>query len=310
MPATDGRESWLEFERLTTLNRALLNLQCSPELVLDVIHNPLNHYFPIRISRRRSSNKPRVVYRTSIGLRRLHRTIALGLSPYIQKLPDGVQGFRKDCNIITNAVIHCGRPEVVTADIQDFFGSITTRMVQQLFEELGASFQVSLMLARICTLSNSLPQGGRASPSIANLVATSLDVAITSSFPDLEYSRYADDIALSGSGCPSYEQLAELFNQNGFTLKPNSYKLVESGRGQYVTGLNVDGMFPKAPRKVRRIIERALHISSNYSVEDFLYSQYKVYPTTRQVTSFRRHLLGLVSSYGAVDQVLYNQWLD
>lgn len=299
----------LDYSKLKSVELALLLIQASPELVRDIIHNPQNHYHRLRVKRRRGSNIRRVVYRTSLDARRLHRTIALSLEPFIQDLSPHVQGFRKGYSVVSNAQLHCDKPEVVVADIKDFFGSITTRCVQDLFQHLGSEYQPALMLARLCTLNETLPQGGRASPAIANLVADSLDKLILNRYPSLSYSRYADNITLSGNGCPGFAELDLIFAQCGFTLKPSSYRCIRSGDGQYVTGLNVDSDRPKAPRRARREIERALHVSTRYSIEEYMLSAYKTSPSIGRVNGFKRSLLGMISSYGAVDEAQRQEWL-
>jgi hypothetical protein len=299
----------LDYSKLKSVELVLLLIQASPELVRDIIHNPQNHYHRLRVKRRRGSNIRRVVYRTSLDARRLHRTIALSLEPFIQDLSPHVQGFRKGYSVVSNAQLHCDKPVVVVADIKDFFGSITTRCVQDLFQHLGAEYQPALMLARLCTLNEALPQGGRASPAIANLVADSLDKLILNRYPSLSYSRYADNIILSGNGCPAYAELDLIFAQCGFTLKPSSYRCIRSGDGQYVTGLNVDSDRPKAPRRARRDIERALHVSTRYSIEEYMLSAYKTSPSIGRVNGFKRSLLGMISSYGAVDEAQRQEWL-
>jgi RNA-directed DNA polymerase len=164
------------------------------------------------------------------------------------------------------------------------------------------------MLARICTLNNSLPQGGRASPSIANLVACSLDEAILKSFPDVRYSRYVDDLTFSGDKCPSKEQVQGILTSHNFNLKEGSFKHTTSGNGQYVTGLNVDSSQPKAPRKERRSIERALHVGNRYSLEHHYISLYKRNPNVAELHSYAISLLGKICSYGQVDLELYEHW--
>jgi RNA-directed DNA polymerase len=308
MPSYITKATWLQFDKFSTIDTALLHLQCSPELVRDVLSSPENHYVPIHVKRRRSSSRPRLVYKIDGDLRRLHRSIALGLTPHVQALSFVVQGFRDGYNIVTNASMHCGKTELVTVDIHDFFGSIATRDVQALFENLGTSFHVALMLARICTLNNSLPQGGRASPAIANLVARSLDETIQQSFPDVNYSRYVDDLTFSGDQCPSKEQIQSVLTLHGFKLKESSFNRTTSGNGQYVTGLNVDGSRPKAPRRERRSIQRALHIGNRYSLEHHYISLYKRTPTPSELTSYAASLLGKISSYGRVDLDLYEHW--
>jgi RNA-directed DNA polymerase len=309
MQSPPQAKTWLKFEQLKSIELALLHIQCSPELVQDVLRHPDKYYLPLRVSRKKRSRPSRLVYKIiSNDLRRVHRSIAIGLSPYINALPESVQGFRQGFNIVTNATAHCGQNEVVTADIHDFFGSISVEAVVRLFEDIGADSQVALMLARLCTLEDRLPQGGRASPAIANLIATSLDCDISQAYRGIRYTRYVDDLTFSGMTCPTETEIAKLLQAHGFKLKVNSFRSIKSGNGQYVTGLNVDTSKPKAPRRERRNIERALHVATKYSLEAYFKSIFKRVPTDAELAKYRLSLLGKIASYGNVDRNDYVNW--
>ena len=68
---------------------------------------------------------------------------------------------------------------ILKLDIRDFFGSVTRTSVFTTFRRIGYSRLVSNMLADVCTLHGSLPQGAPTSPALANLAALGLDVRLS-----------------------------------------------------------------------------------------------------------------------------------
>ena len=298
----------LDFRRLRTVEVAFLHLQCSPDLARDLFADPTKYYREKRVPRRSGSARPRIVYDVDNDFRRVHRTIALGLRPLLASLPEDVQGFRPGRSILSNAERHCGRPVVVTADLHDFFGTITLDDCVTCFEQAGCPRQVAVLLARLCILRNSLPQGGRASPTIANLVATRLDAAIREAFPGVAYTRYADDLTLSGENPPERSQLASVVEAAGFRVRDDSYRRQARGRGQYVTGLNVDGDVPKIPRRVRRRLLRELWLAEKNSIFDHLKRRTGNDPSLQTIDKWLHHTRGMIVSYGRVEPDLYRRW--
>jgi RNA-directed DNA polymerase len=299
----------LKFEALQSVERVFLHLGCSPELARELFTNPDAFYSPRRIRRRRRGRAPRVVYEVSGDVRQIHRSISHGLQPHVSALPENVQGFRIDRSIVTNSGQHCGKPFVVVADIEGFFDNVLLDDVRKLFERLGCGRQPALLLARLCTYKGRLVQGGRASPAIANLVATKVDELFGSRFPQLAYTRYADDLAFSGSDLPSAAQISEILQQCGFALRAGSYRLQSSNGGQYVTGLNVQGLQPRVPRSVRRTIQRTLRFASTYSVTGHLAQTLGRPPTIVEIDRFLQTLHGRIVSYGRVEPSLGQLWI-
>ena len=86
---------------------------------------------------------------------------------------------------------------------------------------------------------------------LANFVCLSLDEKITSlaNSYDCVYSRYADDIAISGkSALPSKILLADIVEAEGFRLSPHKFRVTKLGQAHYVTGLSVtDAISPHVP---------------------------------------------------------------
>ncbi|MBK7850650.1 MAG: RNA-directed DNA polymerase [Bacteroidetes bacterium] len=117
------------------------------------------------------------------------------------KVSSFAKAYRKRINIIENVKFHKNQPKVFTVDIKDFFPSITTSSVENIFLKLGYSKILSNLLAKLCTLNNSLPQGAPTSPYLSNIFFKSADDNIINYCVknEIKYTRYADDLSFSGT---------------------------------------------------------------------------------------------------------------
>jgi len=101
---------------------------------------------------------------------------------------------------------------------------------------------------------------------LANLVALNLDKKISQYCirTNLEYSRYADDITISGSYNLAIhkEIIIKIVNENGFEVNNHKVRMVSEGSRQKVTGLVVNdkviiGRTKKKTLRTRHIINSA-----------------------------------------------------
>lgn len=85
-------------------------------------------------------------------------------------------------------------------DISDFFPSVRERAVKEGVVRLGAREQLSNAFVRLVTLPEGLPQGAPTSVAVADIVLFPLDVRLAGMAQrhGLTYSRYVDDITVSG----------------------------------------------------------------------------------------------------------------
>jgi hypothetical protein len=117
-------------------------------------------------------------------LRQLQRKILRGI---LDRVPvhAAAHGFRQGRSCRSFVAPHVGREVVLRMDLRDFFPSIP----------------VARILAGLCTNGvRHLPQGAPTSPSLANLCALHLDLRLDALAESVNgrYTRYADDIAISG----------------------------------------------------------------------------------------------------------------
>jgi len=172
-------------------------------------------------------------------------------------------GFRVYRGIRSNAAYHCGKEMVLSLDLADWFPSITSKRVYGLFRALGWPANLASVLTRLTTWEGRLPQGAPTSPTIANLIARRLDCRLTglATRRQLTYTRYADDLALSGSAAEVrrvFPLVCRIIKEEGFELSARKTRFMRRGRRQTVTGLVVNEK-AHVPRKYRRRIRAALH---------------------------------------------------
>ena len=91
-------------------------------------------------------------------------------------------------------------PAMLRLDISNFFPSVRESEVEEGLVRLGACEQLANALVRLVTLPEMLPQGAPTSVAIADIVLFPLDVRLAglARKHGFTYSRYVDDITLSG----------------------------------------------------------------------------------------------------------------
>lgn len=172
------------------------------------------------------------------------------------KLGSHSYAYRTGRNIYANAQIHLGSNYLIKLDLTDFFGSISINRVISVFKNIGYPNSLSFHLASICCYKNSLPQGACTSPTLSNIIAKRLDRRIYALVEKLglKYTRYADDLTISGSYIPKgiISSIRKIIESEGFKI--NEDKTVVKGIGQkkIVTGLCITGNGVRVPKEYRR----------------------------------------------------------
>lgn len=187
--------------------------------------------------------KKRIIHPPLSPLKEIQRILLRRIYNQVCWLPC-LHGWIPGNSIITNARPHIGKDLILTYDISDFFPSTTDKMVRDCFQSLGFGWDASDALTKIVTLNGSLPQGAPTSPAIANLVFKPSDVPLIKLCRKhgLTYTRYGDDITISGDKDFRYLTQAILGNieRQGFKVNPKKIKHMFSHERQIVTGLVVN----------------------------------------------------------------------
>ncbi len=175
---------------------------------------------------------------------------------------DAAHGFVPGRSIVSTARLHTGQDWVVTMDICDFFPSISSQAVDRSLASLNMSEFDRRLLGLLLTRNGRLPQGAPTSPHLANLVARSLDRRLTqlAAGAGWKYSRYADDLAFSGTGHPAklIRNVERILIDEGFQPARRKTRVMSRHQRQTVTGLVVNQKVA-LPRNQRRKLRAMLH---------------------------------------------------
>jgi hypothetical protein len=218
---------------------------------------------------RRHKGGIRTVYKAEETLASIQRDLNEALCDKVS-FPACVQAFVRGRSIISNARVHVGARKLLHADIQSFFESISAARVEAAFQTVGCRADVAQTLARLATLNGRLPTGSSASPAIANLVCRDLDIDLEqlAGATGCRYTRYADDITVSGEQVPELARVEALLGKHGFALRPGSGRVQTRGKAQYVTGLSVSApSAPHVPRRLKRRLRLILHYIERFGFE-------------------------------------------
>jgi len=168
-------------------------------------------------------------------------------------------GFVPTRSPVTNAEKHIGYNYTLSADLQDFFESVTLEHVKDWEYIKDNSFL--LFTKKFCNLG----QGYPTSPAIANLACISLDKELTqiSKENNCVYTRYADDLSFS---CNSLETLKSIRNMlpgivqiYKFKINPKKTKIQCANFGRRnITGVYVDNKRLYTSREFRRRLRAAI----------------------------------------------------
>jgi hypothetical protein len=255
---------------------------------------PLQHY---RTSHRvAASGAIRVLEAPKPRLKAIQRRLLdelVGLVP----AHDAARGFRPGGSVGSYAAPHAGRAVVVRLDLEAFFASVTVGRVYGTFRAAGYPEPVAHRLAGLttCVLPHSawravprprdegllpahwrlgrrlaaphLPQGSPTSPALANLAAHRLDVRLSALARAWggRYTRYADDLALSGgrgwgTGTSRLlDAIETVVRDEGFRLNPRKTGVMPRAGRQRLGGLVVN----ERPRVARDEVDRLRAILHN-----------------------------------------------
>lgn len=184
------------------------------------------------------------------------------------------KGFEKNNSIVDNAAIHLGQECIINMDLKDFFPSIGVERIFKIFYYYGYTKEVSFILAKLCTYRGILPQGSPASPKISNIVCLKLDkrLALLCQKYEANYSRYADDITISGKkGVKKITSIVEkIICDEGFNLNKKKTRISYKHNRQEVTGLNLNSGKVTVSKNYKRTLMQEIYYCQKYGVEEHL----------------------------------------
>jgi retron-type reverse transcriptase len=240
-----------------------------------VTRSRLHHYRYHWIDKRTGS--PRLI---EIPKNRLKTIQCRILKEILQRVPPhrDSHGFSRGRSTLSFVEQHLGKSVVLRMDLKDFFHRVPVPRIGALFRRLGYPGAVARQLQGLCTHAASptlaggrfrtlswerrkcltdkhLPQGAPTSPALANLCAWRLDCRLRGLADrfGLDYGRYADDLAFSGSRellrlAPHLQALiGAIAMEEGFAINHRKTRVRTQAQSQRLAGMLVNQK-PNLPR--------------------------------------------------------------
>jgi len=243
----------------------------------------IDHYNRFRIPKRSGSD--RIISAPKTYLKEAQSWINTEILEKIQPEKEAT-AFRKNKNILDNALPHSNQGTVIRVDLADFFSTITFPRTRGLFSSFGYNSGVSTVLALLCTDMDrrevvyqsenwyvsqgprKLPQGATTSPALSNLVARNLDRRIRGYLKYLEddwiYTRYADDLVLSHPDKNVdvgmlLTYLNRVIRDEGFKVNKKKTVIMRTPHRQMITGLVLHESGVRVPKKYLKKVRAMVH---------------------------------------------------
>lgn len=224
------------------------------------------------IKREIIKGKERVFHVATGDLKKVQKSIHNKLLKNIL-LPKTMMGCRKGGSTKKNAEIHANNKGfVMSLDIEDFFPSISSKRVWELFFDLGFSSEVSMLLTKLLTRWGKLPQGVCTSGYIAHLIIIPMEKRFKKlcELHEFKCSFYVDDITISGSRkVKNFKNLfCKIIEQEGFKDKKKKRKISGSNERQEVNKLVINSGKPNVFREKKRLVRAKIHNFKKYELSN------------------------------------------
>jgi hypothetical protein len=284
-----------------------------------VERSKLHHYHYQWIEKR--SGDLRLIEIPKPRLKAIQRRI---LRDILNRLPPhpSAHGFCRGRSSRSFIKEHLGKPVLLRMDLRDFFHSIPVARIGALLRRVGYPANVARLLQGLCTQATSealageafktlpwerrkrltdkhLPQGSPSSPALANLCAWRFDCRLQGLAEryNLDYTRYADDIAFSGGRdllrlAPFLQGvIGAIAIEEGFEINHRKTRLRSQAQSQRLAGLVVNRR-PNLPRAEFDLLKAILHNCIRSGPQS---------QNREGVNDFRAHLAG---------RIAYARWLN
>ena len=196
------------------------------------------------------------------------------------ELPHNVHGGVKKKSNITNAKPHQGNKYIFVTDLKDFFPSIKSKKIHDLFIELGYNKQFALQLTRLTTWKGEVPQGTPTSTHLSNIffLKTDNELIKLCTENNITYTRYVDDLTFSSPQDFQYliPTLLSVIKKSGLKI---SYRKTNYENKQTITGIVVLLHKIDAPKKL--IAKSKLEIDNHPSCRPFTNYRESILKTNR-----------------------------
>ncbi|MFD0892645.1 RNA-directed DNA polymerase [Luteolibacter ambystomatis] len=237
----------------------------SPRFIGAMCKNPDRYYrtfyLPKGNGKFRRIDAPRVALKVIQKWAGFHLANNLKLSP-------SVVGFIPKISAIDGAARHCSQDWVFSTDIENFFQTTAQSRVTQSLIKFGFPAEGAELFSKLSCLNGNLAQGAPCSPVLSNICFSEFDVLIENYSLDNElvYTRYADDIVISGRGNPPPDlenKILEIVTAAGWSISSSKTRFSRRPNRLKVYGLLVSGDVPRLTKGYRNRIRALRHLENS-----------------------------------------------
>ena len=235
--------------------------------ILRAIRKPSNFYRTFKIPKKNGDS--REITEPLPGLKAIQYWI---LTNIIETVPMNKfnNAYAKGKSIVSNAKYHTKQPMVLNMDIEKYFDNISYELVLNFFTNLGYNKDVSRTLSQLCTLNDGLPQGSPSSPLLSSILTVEIDNQLFDYCRNwnLRYSRYADDITISGDfhAGTIISGAREIIEKNNFSINKSKTRVKRQHQRQMVTGIVVNKKLSIKNSELKQI-RQSLYYINKFGIE-------------------------------------------
>lgn len=238
---------------------------------LYAISNNSKKYYTKKYILKRDGTKRELLVPNSF-LKNIQRNI-LNNVLYDLKVSEYATSYLKNKTIKDNAILHVGKKVILKLDIKDFFRNITFEHLYIALPDYLFPPQIKVLLIKLCTYDDYLPQGAPTSPMLSNLAMKSFDEYIGSYCKNLNinYTRYCDDLTFSGDFDTKKlkNKVASFLEQLGFNLNEKKTRVIKNSSRQTVTGVVVNEKL-NTPKVYRKALRQEIYYINKYGLVSHL----------------------------------------
>ena len=239
--------------------------------------NSDEYYFPSPKFKKDGST--RMVYRIREPLKTTLKEIKSVILDRV-RYPDYLHGSIRGRSPETNAEVHAGGTRIIVVDIANFFPSVKDQDIYRICRYfLNFSEEVSILLVKLITYQDLLPQGSPVSSSIANLALCwdGKESRLVESLRQkgLRYTRYMDDIAISYTKRLQREEETAIIKKvhafvrnKGFQLNHSKTKVLNPIKAKTITGLKVSRKIGIPSQYIESVFQEIKQLKSRNSFDE------------------------------------------
>jgi len=277
----------------------------------EISENNTNFFYrPIYINKK--NKEKREILAPSYKLKVIQKWILVNILSQLEIHPS-CHGFVVNKSIKTNAAVHLNQTIILSIDIKNFFDSITYKDVNDIFSRIEYFDEVTDILSELCTYKDKLPQGAPTSPYLSNLFLYDFDTEVFNfcSEKNLNYSRYADDITISGNDMNIEYMLTFLtkkLKKYHMEINENKTRYAYNWQRQSVTGVLVNDRL-NISKKYRNDLRQEIYYLNKFGVDSHLQKKYEL-SDKFVVTNYKNHIYGKVYFLKIFDDLLASKYLQ